>query len=208
MRRVLVLTLLALAAGPAATASASTADNVFDPVPGNPANRLAKLPIDDYGYDAARKCIKRVPPGMKALEAWMQGHAQGVTWGIYRCEKWGKNSASLHAEGRALDWHLDVHDAADRAEAERLIDLWLAPDKNGNVHALARRMGIQELIWNCKGWFSGDGGLRPYSVCFDKKGRRKKVDDTNAHRNHIHIGLNWAGARMRTSFWQAAASRR
>ena len=65
-----------------------------------------------------------------------------------RCERWGKNSASLHAEGRAVDWHLDATRAADRREARRLIDMWLAPDSEGNEHALARRMGIQEIIWN------------------------------------------------------------
>jgi hypothetical protein len=27
------------------------------------------------------------------------------------------------------------------------------------------------------------------------------VDETAAHMNHIHIGVNWAGARMKTSFW-------
>lgn len=207
MRR-LATTLLTLAAL-VAPAAASASDDVFREVPGNPANRLSQLPIDNYSYDSAVKCLKQVPKGMKALETWMNGHAGGVSWGIMRCEKWGKHSASLHAEGRALDWHLDVHNGRDRAEAQRLIDLWLAPDKYGNVHALARRMGIQELIWNCKGWFSGDGGLRPYSVCFDRKGKRKKgVDDTTAHRNHIHIGMNWPGARMRTSFWQAGAAAR
>jgi hypothetical protein len=70
-------------------------------------------------------------------------------------------------------------------------------------------MGIQELIWNCKAWFSGDGGMQPYSVCFDSKGKRRpSVDDTTAHRNHIHIGLNWAGARMQTTFWQSSVARR
>jgi hypothetical protein len=40
-----------------------------------------------------------------------------------------------------------------------------------------------------------------YSRCFDDKGRRVRVDDTNAHRDHIHFGLSWPGARMRTTFW-------
>jgi hypothetical protein len=206
MRRLLVLCfLIALSALPA---TALGSDDVFRPVSGNPADRLAKLPIDDYSYDTARKCLKRPQKGTVALETWMKGHAGGVSWGTMRCEKWGPHSASLHAEGRALDWHLDVHSGRDRAEAQRLIALFLAPDKNGNMHALARRMGIQELIWNCKGWFSGDGGMRPYSACYDKNGKRKKIDDTSAHRDHIHIGLNWAGARMKSSYWQAAASRR
>jgi hypothetical protein len=121
-----------------------------------------------------------------------------------RCERWGKNSASLHAEGRAIDWHLDVHNGRDRAEAKRLINLFLAPDKLGNEHALARRMGIQELIWDCKSWWSGAGGMQKYSACYDKKGKRVRIDDTSAHRDHIHIGLNWAGARMKTSFWAPA----
>jgi hypothetical protein len=191
-----MLSLLAL------PAAAGASDNVFRPIPGNPADRLAKQPIEPYSYDYATKCLKHPQKGTLALQDWLTKHAGGVSWGIMRCERWGKNSASLHAEGRAIDWHLDVHSASDRAEAKRLIDLFLAPDKAGNMHALARRMGVQELIWNCKGWFSGDGGMRPYSVCYDKNGKRlKHVDDTAGHRNHIHIGLNWAGARMKTSFW-------
>jgi hypothetical protein len=206
MRRLFVLaSLIALLAVPA---RALAADNVFLQVPGNPANRLATLTMDDYSYDYATRCRKHEQKGTLALQSWLQGHAGGVSWGIMRCEKFGKGNYSLHSEGRALDWHLDVHNGADRAEAVRLIDLWMAPDKNGNIHALARRMGIQELIWNCKAWFSGDGGLRPYSLCFDKHGKRRSVDDTSAHRNHIHIGLNWAGARMQSSFWQSTAARR
>jgi hypothetical protein len=199
MRRLLLVLLLFVAAAPA-TAQAS--ENVFREVPGNPADKLLKLPIESYQYDYAKKCLKHPQKGTLALEAWLAKHAGGSFWGDMRCEKWGKNSASLHAEGRAIDWHLDVHNASDRAEAKRLIALFLAPDKAGNMHALARRMGIQELIWNCKSWWSGDGGMRPYSVCYDKNGKRiKHVDETAAHMNHIHIGVNWAGARMKTSFW-------
>jgi hypothetical protein len=44
--------------------------------------------------------------------------------------------------------------------------------------------------------------MRPYSVCYDKNGKRlKHVDETAGHLNHIHIGVNWAGARMKSSFW-------
>jgi hypothetical protein len=181
--------------------------SVFRPVAGNPADKLSALPIENYQYDEATRCLKHPQKGTVALQDWMAKNAGGVFWGIMRCEMWGKHSASLHSEGRALDWHFDVHNPRDKREAERVINLMLAPDKLGNVHALARRMGIQEIIWNCQGWFSGDGGMRPYSVCYDKKGRRKKVDDTTAHRDHIHFGLNWSGARMRTSFWQAGSAR-
>ena len=159
-------------------------------------------PIDDYAYDRAEDCRKRPAPGALALVEWLEENAKGTFWGIMRCERWGKNSASLHAEGRAVDWHLDASRPADRREARRLIDLWLATDSEGNEHALARRMGIQEIIWNCRSWWSGAEGMGNYSVCFTERGKpRRKVNRTAAHKDHIHIGLSWAGARKRTTFW-------
>jgi len=168
----------------------------------NPADRLVGKPIDDYGYDHAKRCVKHPTPGIRALQLWLEQNARGVSWGVIRCERWGNGRASLHAEGRAIDWHLDVHDPADRRAAGELIDLLLATDRAGNQHALARRMGIQEIIWNCRSWWSGSEGMDRYSLCFDRKGRRAKIDDTSAHRDHVHIGLSRAGARMLTSFWR------
>jgi hypothetical protein len=171
------------------------------PVKGNPADALDKLPIDGYRYDYARHCTKSPTPGARALRSWLEHNSSGVFWGIMRCEKLGPHDYSLHSDGRAIDWHLDAHTVAGRREAKRLIALFLAPDKLGNDHALARRMGIQEIIWNCHAWWSGPGGMQKYSVCYDKKGHPLHVDDTTAHRNHIHIGLNRLGARKLTSFW-------
>ncbi|HZN89661.1 MAG TPA: hypothetical protein VFB44_11850 [Thermoleophilaceae bacterium] len=168
----------------------------------NPAERLVDLPIDDEAYDHATDCRKRPSAGALALVDWLEANAAGESWGIMRCERWGKGRASLHAEGRAVDWHLDARLAADRREARRLIDLFLATDSAGNERALARRMGIQELIWNCRSWWSGSDGTEPYSGCFTEPGaRRRGVSPTAAHRDHIHIGLSRAGARKRTSFW-------
>jgi hypothetical protein len=64
-------------------------------------------------------------------------------------------------------------------------------------------MGVQELIWNCRSWWSGAERMGPYSVCLDRRGRpRKRGGRTLAHRDHVHIGLSRAGARKRTSFWR------
>src|SRR3954471_23065140 len=131
MRRLVILVCLAaLAATPALAASK-----------GNPADKLAKLPIEPYQYDYAKKCLKHPQKGTLALQSWLENNAGGVSWGIMRCEKLGSHK-SLHSEGRAIDWHFDVHNPRDRAEATRLITLFLAKDKPGNNHALARRMGI------------------------------------------------------------------
>ena len=133
---------------------------------------------------------------------WLGDNAKGVFWGTYRCEKWGRKSASLHAEGRAVDWHLDVDVPADRREATRLIALFLAPDKLGQPQALARRMGVEEIIWDCGYWGAGMEQFRDYSPCLSKRGKvRRHVNKTVAHRDHLHIGLTKAGAAKKTSFW-------
>ncbi len=199
MRRLPLLALLTFLL--AATSVGVAVAGGFRPVAGNPADKLVDVPIDDYQYDHAKDCRKRPTAGANALVAWLASNAGGSFWGIMRCERWGKGRASLHAEGRAVDWHLNVHNGRDRREATRVINLLLAPDRAGNFHALARRMGIQEIIWNCRSWYSGSDSLRPYSPCYDSKGRRKKIDDTTAHRDHIHFGLNWRGAKKRTTFW-------
>ena len=169
-----------------------------------PALAASLGPIDDYGYDHARKCVKRPAKGTLAMQSWLERNVRGVSWGIMRCERLSGKNFSLHAEGRAIDWHLDARKPAERRAANRLIKRLLATDSEGNAHALARRMGVQEIIFNCKSWWSGSEGMEPYSLCVDRRGRkRKKVNATLAHRDHVHIGLSRAGARKRTSFWAA-----
>ena len=169
---------------------------------GNPANRMLNKPIDEIQYDQATHCTKRPTRGILALQSWLQHNARGVSWGIMRCEKWGKHSASLHAEGRALDWHLDAGVPSQKAAAYRLIKMLLATDKRGNTTALARRMGVQEIIFNCQYWGGWSSEMGEYSLCYNRKGKRiKGVNRTAAHMDHIHLGINKRGARKRTTFW-------
>jgi hypothetical protein len=205
--RSLLVCLLACLALPASAGAIVDLSGGVKPVRGNPADKLASLPIEGSTYDPATKCSKAAKPGMTRLVAWMQANVKGATWGTYRCEKWGKGSASLHAEGRALDWHLDVAKPAERREAERFIRLLLAPDKAGNPQALARRMGVEELIWDCGYWMAGMREFKRYGACTGKNGAwKKKVDKTIAHRDHVHIGLTKKGAAAKTSFWTRRAA--
>ena len=200
MRYLLPLLLLALFV-PSASAH-PTLPNPMPPVKNNPADALLDVPIEDSTYDTAAKCKNRKNPGIVAMSAWLGANTRGVFWGSYRCEKWGKDSASLHAENRAIDWHLDAAVKADRKAADRLFRLLLAPDAAGNPQALARRMGVEELIFDCGYWGAGMTDFKPYSVCYTRKGKpRKKVDKTAAHRDHVHIGMTKAGAKGSTSFW-------
>jgi hypothetical protein len=186
-----------------AICAAAAAAEPYGPLAGNPADRLAHLPIDDYASDDARRCRRNPMSGTLALERWLARNVRGVSWGIMRCSRLDRRRFSLHAAGRAVDWHLDVRSSADRRAARRLIATLLASDKSGNPHALARRMGVQEIIWDCRSWWAGSDRMEPYSVCLDRRGRpRKNVNVTLAHRDHVHIGLNLAGARGLTTFWR------
>jgi hypothetical protein len=165
----------------------------------NPANTLLGRGMDPQRYDRATHCNGgKVWPGTQAMVAWLEHNAAGVNWGEYRCEKWGKGSASVHSDGRAIDWH-----PATKADARRLIALLLAPDRAGNPTALARRMGVQGLIFDCRSWWgSQDGEMGPYSYCYSKSGKRKgHLDPTQAHMDHVHIELNMLGAAKKTTFW-------
>ncbi len=199
-RRACATTAILLALLPA---SAAGFPAVFRPVRDNPADRFASTSIEGYRYDHARRCVRHPRAGAVSLAGWLDRHAAGESWGITRCEKLSRRNYSLHAEGRALDWHLDARNPAGRRAGDRLILTLLAPDSAGNPHALARRMGVQEIIWDCRAWWSGADRPLRYSPCYSRRGKpRRHVNATIAHRDHIHIGLNKMGAAKLTSFWR------
>lgn len=202
MRRLTALLPLLLLLVVVPSASAFRLGGPLAAVAGNPADALSG-PVDPSGYDQATSCKPAPRPGMAKFVAWLQANAAGTSWGTYRCELWGKGQASLHAEGRALDWNLNSDVPADRAAGKRLIRLLLAPDKTGEPQALARRMGVSEIIWDCSYWAAGMTEFQRYSLCFGRDGSRKKqLNRTLAHIDHIHFGLTKAGAMGRTSFWK------
>src|SRR5919107_2192682 len=203
MFRLLLLTLAVTLAAAVPAAAIVKLPLLPHRIAGNPADRMLTVPIEDSTYDPATRCTPKAPrPGIARLTRWLEANTRGVSWGSYRCEKWGKHEASLHAENRAIDWHLDVSVPADRRAAEKLIRLLLAPDATGQPQALARRMGVEELIWDCGYWGAGMTQFEEYRACYSKKGKLlRKVNKTVAHRDHVHIGMTRDGAAARTSFW-------
>jgi hypothetical protein len=167
----------------------------------NPANDpgLIDEPIEDYRYDDAERCAGHAQRGARALAQWLHQTVRGELWGIVRCDHLSPGEWSVHAEGRAIDWHLDARKRKQRRSAMRLIDALLAADHYGNPHALARRMGVQGIIFDCRAWWSGMDELGDYSYC-EGNG---KLDPTAAHKDHVHLELNWPGARKQTSFWRS-----
>ena len=54
---------------------------------------------------------------------------------------------------------------------------------------------------------NGCRGLGRYDPCY-RNGHRIRIDRTEAHKDHVHIELNWPGARKRTSFWRSPLAHR
>ena len=93
---------------------------------------------------------------MVKLQAWLEENVRGVFWGSYRCEKWGKQrGVAARREPRHRLAPRRRRRRRPRAPRDELIDLLLAPDSAGNEQALARRMGVEELIWDCEYWAAG-----------------------------------------------------
>jgi hypothetical protein len=162
----------------------------------NPADdpALIKKKLDPNRYDGAAGCVRRHPKGMKKLIRWMKRHTKKNTiYGTVRCD------GGVHSTGRALDWMLDARKKRQKRKAMRVINTWVAKDRRGRPNALARRMGIQLIIYNCRWWQAGDRKWQRYSAC---SGGKKNADPTQGHIDHIHIELTKPASKLRTTYWR------
>ena len=82
------LAALCLLAAPAASQAFRLPEDL-GPIAGDPANAMASLPIDDETYDTATHCNPAPHKGVLAALRWLPRHTDGISWGTYRCEKWG-----------------------------------------------------------------------------------------------------------------------
>ena len=195
---VAVLTIAAYAAIVAPAPGAETVRPAKNPALLNPSGQPpGGTPAPDARYwDAPESCD---PERFKGRAGTRRLRAFVEHWWP-RVETWGYGSdpcrESLHDEGRAVDLHLDVKSRKDRRAARQLKRFFLRNDSQGEPWAMARRFGLQELIWNCHIWVSAiaEQGWQRYSRC-DEPG----ATYTDKHKNHVHIGQTWLGAQRQTT---------
>ena len=133
-------------------------------------------------------CDPVVKPGTEALRTLLLETYGGRDLGITRACTIG--STSEHKEGRAFDWGLNVTVPAEKAIADQFLAWLLEAGPDGVAGYNARRLGIMYVIWNARIWgaYSAAAGWKAYT-------------GAEAHTDHIHISLSWAGAMKATSFW-------
>jgi len=142
------------------------------------------------GYSPQRKCSPWAKPGTTAFaNLLLRTYRSSRSLGIVR--SCGVGGTSEHKEGRAFDWGVSIHNERDRRAVRSLMRWLLQRDRYGNRYAMARRLGIQYMIWNRRIWgsYSASSGWRRYT-------------GSNPHTDHVHFSLSWKGARKKTSFWR------
>ncbi len=163
-------------------------------------NPSVAIPYGTPAADALRSdtptaCTHAVAPGAQDMFEFLKyWWPRGESAGIEKCRDIGDTGAlSLHAEGRAVDFHLNKDNAGDLAAAKEIRKWFLADDTSGAHYAMARRFGIQEIIFNLHIWTAtrASEGWRDYNVPVGG----------DPHYTHIHIGLNRAAANRRTTAW-------
>jgi hypothetical protein len=163
-----------------------------------PAAQADDAQIEGYAsYEPQTTCHPKPRPGTRVLGTWLVKNLGGGGGAAGRSCGGG---ASEHKDGRAIDWTLDATSKEGRAIAQAFLEKVFKTDKDGNTHALARRMGIMYVIWDdhmyaAWGEFEIDDYLS--SSCTSKK----KCSKTLRHRDHMHISLSMAGAKGKTTWY-------
>lgn len=161
------------------------------PVPEPPTHEAlpegVELPeeVDDPGvFQSNIICDPVTKPGVLAIANLLGDHYDRPG---YTTSRACIDLRSEHYDGRAVDWQLDANDPQDRRIGDAAVT-WLT----ANDGEVARRLGIQSIIWNHRSWHSSNPVWQGYV-------------GQSPHTDHVHISLNWDGAYMRTSWWTGVA---
>jgi uncharacterized protein YraI len=145
----------------------------------------------EFHYDRAELNLRVNQPGLVRLyqellrtPQWNPGNAANRNLGIYA------DKPGMHAEGRALDYRMDADIPAERTAG------W---DLANHLKANAASYGVQEVIWDDRAWDARNPAAD--WVFYDAARQCGNTGKSCRHRDHLHIGMNWAGAVLMTRHW-------
>jgi hypothetical protein len=110
---------------------------------------------------------------------------------------------SNHAQGRAVDLMVDGNGASGSKRIKRgtlLIEWFLAPDAAGNQQARARRLGIEEIFFWDRCWYSNETDAIEVTTWAEMR------ECDIGHYDHVHLSFTVAGALGLTSGYGPATS--
>lgn len=166
-----------------------------------PATPAFPKSIDPYPrYETESGCDPTAKPGAVALANLLVATYGKISTNVSRpCTA----SNSGHEEGRSVDWMTNARNPGQYATAQSFLNWLLATDQHGNQHAMARRLGVQYVIWNDHKFYlwNTKAGWTDYNKCTSDPALADVSKDNYCHRNHVHISMSWAGANQQTSWW-------
>jgi hypothetical protein len=167
-----------------------------------PTPRAFGAVADDFPqWERENTCSPTQKPGAKKLRGLLRRtYGRSISSSTVRpCT----SADSGHEEGRAVDWMTNKKVPEQKAMANAFLAWLQAPDSYGNTYAMARRLGVEYVIWNNRMWRTYDTGRgwTEYDNCLHKKKKGKKAWANACHRTHVHISLSWDGAYKRTSYF-------
>ncbi|HKJ11054.1 MAG TPA: cell wall-binding repeat-containing protein [Ornithinimicrobium sp.] len=153
-----------------------------DAVPRPPSKSLPRTLDAAPGWQYSYSCDPNDKPGMVAFAELVSKHYNRPRY--YTSRSCKHNNFSQHHEGRAVDWSMNAYNSSDKAIGDA-VAYWLTKN-NGEM---ARRFGVQSVIWNKRSWYLySPGSWRSYN-------------GPSPHTDHLHISFTWDGAMKRTSWW-------
>jgi len=102
---------------------------------------------------------------------------------------------SNHARGRAFDVLVggSAGSGYNTTRGLNIVNWLLATDAQGNVNSVARRMGVQQILFEDRCWNSdGDRGISSWS---------KMRECGIGHHDHVHVDMTLRGAAGTVSYW-------
>ena len=221
-RLVLFVTVFVIAAAQIPTADAQaptdeTASAVFDcpPTPGvypepdpcvstspPPVAPVFVLPVDRSPKVPEWYCDPPTKAGVV--------HVKGLLYSTYdmggstyrACDVTWSYEYSLHKMGLALDWSVDITDPQGWSAGLSFIRWLLASDEDGSEFALAKRLGITQLIWHNRVWTSANPQWRVYCDPRNAEDADCIRNPTLRHDDHMHISFSLEAGYLHTSYFR------
>lgn len=146
-------------------------------------------------YEGFRACTSGARPGIVDL-----GNYLRHWWGSRTAQYFNCRGTSLHGEGRAVDYFVNVANATEKAWGDQIFGFLRRTDTYGGTYALMKRFGVQTVIWNCRIYSASDLTVRTYFRC-DPNNADYSTDPSLRHTNHVHIDITRAAAERQRTAW-------
>jgi len=173
------------------------------PTPQAPDAPTFLSPLDLWPVAPDWYCEPEAKPGVNVVAGLLHS-TYGIGGSTTRaCDVAWSYEFSYHKMGLALDWRVDTADPVGWASGLSLLRWLLATDSKGAEFAVARRIGITQLIWHNRVWSAHDPTWKVYCDPRDALDNDCMDSATARHDDHMHISFSLESGYLHTSFFEA-----